>query len=310
MESSALRCAVTGANGYVGSRISEYFAMRGWTVFEFTRRPSPHPAASRVHMPFQLDSSIDPCIFRDNGIRVLIHCAYDFRPVRREEIQRVNVEGSSRLLQAAKDGRVERIIFVSSISAFDGCSSLYGKAKLQIEKVAAEVGAAIVRSGLVYGSRPSGSMFGALQRMASKSSIIPLIGSGSYMQYLIHEDDLCELLLGMSSGERKFPIVPLVAASPLGLQVRDLLQVLAAAQGTRVKFVPIPWRAIWLGLKIPELFGIELPFRSDSVISLVRQNPHPDFSLAAQMGYRFREFKSSFTGASPVGLAETFHGGT
>jgi nucleoside-diphosphate-sugar epimerase len=81
----------------------------------------------------------------------------------------------------AKEGGVERIIFLSSISAFDGCSSLYGKAKLEIEKDAADVGAGIIRSGLLYGPRPSGGMFGSLQRMASDSSIIPLIGSGRYM---------------------------------------------------------------------------------------------------------------------------------
>jgi len=305
MHSPAQRCAVTGATGYVGSRISEYFAKRGWAVFDFTRRPNPHPALDRVHIPFQLGSPIDPVVFRGNGIRVVIHCAYDFRPVNWKEIRRVNVEGSAKLLRAAKEAGVDRIIFLSSISAFDGCSSLYGKAKLEIEKVAAEVGAFIIRSGLVYGSRPSGGMFGSLQRLAAKSAIIPLIGSGRYTQYLVHEEDLCELLLRISCGEITFTPAPVVAASPHGWQIRDLLQVLAAPQHSSVKFLPVPWRVIWLGLKISEMFGIVVPFRSDSVISLVRQNPSPDFLLAAQMGYRVRDFKDTFACAPPVVLPET-----
>jgi len=308
MPSSAQRCAVTGATGYVGSRISAYFATRGWTVYECARRPSPQPAPGRVHLPFHLDSPIDPAVFRDNGIRVVIHCAYDFRTVTWKDIHRVNVEGSARLLRAAKEAGADKIIFFSSISAFDGCSSLYGKAKLEIEKVAADVGAVIIRSGLVYGSRPSGGMFGSLQRLAAKSAIIPLIGSGKYMQYLIHEEDLCELLLRISSGEINFPPAPVVAASPHGWQLRDLIRVLAAPYHSSVRFLPVPWRAIWLGLKSLELFGIAVPFRSDSVISLVRQNPNPDFSLVAKMGYKVRDFKDSFPDALPAGPSETSQG--
>jgi len=296
MQSSEQRCAVTGATGYVGSRISEYFAAHGWTVFEFSRRPSPHPVPGRVSVPFQLDSPIDPTVFRDNGIRVVIHCAYDFRPLNWNKIRRVNIEGSARLLRSAKDAGVDKIIFLSSISAFDGCSSLYGKAKLEIEKIAADVGGFSIRSGLVFGSPPAGGMFGSLQRLAAKSAIIPLIGSGKHMQYLVHEEDLCQLLLGISCGEITAP--PVVAACPHGWQMRNLLQVLAAPHHSDVRFIPVPWRAIWLGLKISEVLGIAMPFRSDNVISLVRQNPYPDFSPATQTGYRFREFKSGVGGPS------------
>ena len=299
MQLSAQHCAVTGANGYVGSRITEYFASNGWKVFAFARRPGLTTASNQVHVPFQLDSRVDPAVFRDNGIRVLIHCAYDFRPVNWVDIHRVNVEGSTRLLRSAKDGGVDKIIFLSSISAFHGCSSLYGKAKSAIERAAADVGATIIRPGLVYGDRPSGGMFGSLQRLATTSAIIPLIGSGRYKQYLVHEEDLCELLLRISDGEINLPAVPVVAADAHAWQIRDLLQVLSAPRRPNVRFIPLPWRVIWLGLKTSELFGITLPFRSDSVISLVRQNPDPDFSQgAAQMGCRFREFKGSFVGSA------------
>jgi nucleoside-diphosphate-sugar epimerase len=258
-----------------------------------------------VHVPFQLESRTDPQIFRENDIRAVIHCAYDFRPVGWKEIYRVNVEGSTRLFRAAKDAGVDRIIFISSISAFDGCSSLYGKAKLEIENVAASMGASIIRSGLVYGSRPSGGMFGALQRSVAKSKVIPLIGSGKYIQYLVHEEDLCGLILRLLRDEENLPLGPVVAASPYGWRIRDLVQVMATAQHTRVRLVPLPWQAIWLGLKVSELLGMGLPFRSDSVISLVRQNPNPDFSLSDQLGYRFRGFDGGLLAAPGRGVGET-----
>ena len=289
MDAPGLRCAVTGATGYVGSRVSDYFATRGWTVFELARRPR-KDAESRVHVPFQLDSAIPPVFFRDRRIRTLVHCAYDFRATEWEEIERVNVDGSVRLLRAARDGGVETIILLSSISAFDGCSSLYGKAKLAVEKAAADVGAFIVRPGLVYGGHASGGVFGSLQRLASRSSVIPMIGTGRYLQYLAHEDDLCELLFRIATGAIPFTPAPIVAAGARAWSMRDLLRALRAERGLSVWFVPIPWRALWVALRVGERCGLSMPFRSDSVISLVRQNPAPDFSVLSRTGLRFREF--------------------
>jgi len=290
MVSSPQFCAVSGATGYVGSLVCEHFATRGWTVFEFSRRRSSDLAPGRVHVPFQLDSPIDPSVFRQNRVGVLIHCAYDFRPLAWAEIHRINVEGSARLLRAAKDGGVGRIILLSSISAFEGCSSHYGRAKLEIERVAADLGAFVVRPGLVYGGPISGGMFGSLQGSVAKAAIVPLVGSGRQMQYLVHVQDLCELLVAIGSENTRLPRGPILAASRHGWQIRDLLQVLAAEQHANVTFIVLPWQIIWLALKAAELLGIRVPFRSDSVVSLVRQNPHPDFSLSAHMGCTFRDF--------------------
>jgi nucleoside-diphosphate-sugar epimerase len=290
VRSSSQRCAVTGTTGYVGSRILAHFEAHGWSTCELSRRPSHCDDPSRLHVPFQLESSIDPAVFRDNGIRALIHCAYDFRPLKWRDIERVDVDGSARLLRAARKGGVDTIVVLSSISAFDGCSSLYGKAKLAIEKTAFDIGAFVVRPGLVYGDQSSGGMFGSLQRVAARTHVIPLIGSGRYVQYLVHEQDLCELLLKISHGEISLTRTPIVAAAARAWQMRDLLLALSVKANSNVRFVPIPWRVIWLVLKTAESLGIVLPFRSDSVISLVRQNPRPDFSSATQTGMQFRDF--------------------
>ena len=50
------------------------------------------------------------------------------------------------------------------------------------------------------------------------------------------------------------------------------------------------WRAVWLGLKTAELARLRLGYRSDSVISLVHQDPHPDFSALKELGVTVREF--------------------
>lgn len=289
MEPRPKVCAVTGAGGYVGSHVASAFSTRNWSVLELGR-PGRPTKPGRGHLPYDLDHPVDPAIFTDNRVRVLVHCAYDFRPNKWADVRRINVEGSARLLRAAKQAGVEKIVLISSISAFAGCRSLYGKAKLEIEDVAASLGALIVRSGLVYSDQPYGGMFGSLWRTIGKSSVVPLIGSGAYLQYLVHADDLCELVLRFSGEDVPWTGKPVVAASPRGWSMRALLSAMADAQHVRVKFVPIPWRPIWLGLKTLELLGQPVPFRSDSVISLVWQDPSPDFTFAKEHDLMFRDF--------------------
>ena len=54
--------------------------------------------------------------------------------------------------------------------------------------------------------------------------------------------------------------------------------------------LPTPWRLIWAVLKTAEVLGLPIKFRSDSVISLVNQNPDPDFTTATALGVVCRPF--------------------
>src|SRR6185312_9740587 len=180
-------CAITGSNGYVGSCVKNYFASRGWEIFELTRRPK----ANGRGLQFQLGDDISPQL--PSGISALVHCAYDFKPLKWNEIVSVNVEGSRKILEAARAAGIPKTIFISSISAFDGCKSLYGKAKLEIEKIALANGALVIRPGLVWGN-PPGAMFGKLVEQIRKKSVIPMIGDGSQIQFLVHNEDLCAFI--------------------------------------------------------------------------------------------------------------------
>ena len=57
----------------------------------------------------------------------MVHAAWDFRPTRPEEIRRVNGEGSIRLFDAFEAAGGGTGVFISTIAAFDGCKSHYGK---------------------------------------------------------------------------------------------------------------------------------------------------------------------------------------
>ena len=272
-------CAITGSNGYVGGCIKNYFAANGWEILELTRRPKPGLRAVK----FQLGEEISPTTLAD--VTALVH----FQPVRWNEIRAVNVGGTEKLFAAARAAGVEKIVCISSISAYDGCRSLYGKAKLEIENIARNQGALVVRPGLVYGNG-AGGMFGRLMQQIQKSAIIPLIGDGSQIQFLVHAEDLSAFIERYAGGEVNPPPKIFTAANDQPWPFKKLLREIARRQNKKVKFIPLPWRLVWAGLKSAEICGLKLNFRSDSLVSLMHQNPAPDFSANAAAGLICRPF--------------------
>jgi nucleoside-diphosphate-sugar epimerase len=285
------RVAITGASGFVGSMLARHFEDAGWDVTRLSHSASTGDTST---VPFRLGEDLAPDVFRSRQIAALAHCAYDFRPVKPAEIHRVNVEGTRKLLAAATAGGVERIAVMSSISAFEGATSTYGRAKLEIEAAAISAGALVVRSGLVYSDGPAtaGGMFGSLAKSV-QSGVVPLIDGGKHPQYLIHEEDLWLLLKGFFEGEVRDSGKPVVAAASKAWPLRDLLAELARRQGRRPRFVAVPWMPVWAGLRLAEIVHIPVPFRSDSVIGLVRQDPNPDFGSLAKAGITARDFSAS-----------------
>jgi nucleoside-diphosphate-sugar epimerase len=278
--------AITGASGFVGAMLAHRFEEAGWTVTRLS-----HSTSGAGAVPFRLGDEVMPEIFRSRQITALIHCAYDFKPISRADIHRVNVEGTRRLLAAATAGAVERIAVLSSISAFEGSRSEYGRAKLEIEAAAAAAGALVIRSGLVWADGPpsGGGMFGSLARSAG-AGMVPLIDGGLHPQYLIHEQDLFELVRRFCDGELQSPGKPVVAASPRPWAMRELLAELARRQGRRPRFVPVPWQPVWAGLRLAELVHLPVAYRSDSVVSLVYQDREPDFEALKALGIVARDF--------------------
>ena len=278
------QCVVTGASGYVGGRLKEHLRRAGLPVVDWTRRA---PSGSDA-VPFQLGQDVAPKQFA--GTTTLVHCAYDFEARKWEEIFGTNVRGSEKLLRAANAGGVRRIIFISSISAFDGCRSMYGRAKLEIERLALSLGATVIRPGLVYGDSPGG-VFGGLVRQVKGSRFVPLLAGGHQRQYLVHDADLGRFVEQCARGIISPPGKPVTLAHEEGWEMRRLLTSLGEALGKKISFVPIPWRIAWLGLKTFEAFGLPTPFRSDSLISLIYQNAAPSFELAKALNLECRLFK-------------------
>jgi nucleoside-diphosphate-sugar epimerase len=261
---TAPTAAVTGARGYVGRIVSRALAAAGFDVIGLVRRPV-SGSSDRLY-----DLRRDPDANLLDGVDTLIHCAYDFAVTSEADIWAVNVAGTRRLLEVVAASGVRRSILVSSMSAYPGTDQLYGRAKLDTERIALDLGMAVVRLGLVYG--PGwGGMAGSLKKMA-ELPVVPVVGAKSY-QYTVHEDDLAEAFIVLARAS-KLPNIPLGLANPEPVPFGLLMQRIAAAAGRpRFCLIPLPWRALYVALWLGERTPVKLPFRADSLLGLVRPAP-------------------------------------
>lgn len=296
MSAAARICALTGAEGYVGSILRSALEGQGWEVVALSRRiplenaigwslgAGPMSPGGRSQTSQAIGAAL-----RERGVSALVHAAWDLKLTGREQMDLVNVQGSKRLFDAAALAQISRIVFVSTISAFPGARSDYGRAKLAVERAALERGGIVIRPGLVYGRRPGG-MFGALARQAS-GAVIPLIGSGNFPQYLVHEDDLASAVLRALT-IKDIPKAPVTVAHSQPWPLRSLLERIAQLEGNEPHFIRVPWRLVYGGLRLAEAMRLQLPFRSDSVLSLVFQNPTPEWN-AVLLGVEPRPFSGT-----------------
>jgi len=274
--------AVTGATGYLGARICTTLEAQGWRVRRLVRSPQPADAGAAR---YDIAGPLDPQLFE--SVELLVHAAYDLTLTRQADIWRVNVEGSRRLLAAARAAQVRRIIVLSTMSAYAGTTQLYGRAKLEIEAATADVGGCAIRPGLVYSAKPAG-MAGALQKL-TRLPLTPIVAANA-RQYPVHLDDLMAAIGTLATADT-LPAGPLGIANPTSVPFREVMVALAGLEGRRPRFVPIPWRLVYWGLRTGELLRIRLPFRADSLLGLVRPAPNvPAADEVARLGITFRPF--------------------
>jgi NADH dehydrogenase len=267
---------LTGGTGFIGRNLHVELDGPDRSVRDLGRaEPGPYR--------WQLGEAPDPGAFQDAD--VLVHAAFDMRLTEWKDIQKINIDGTKALFDAAASAGVTRFILISSIAAFENCESDYGRAKLTCEEIAEPHGACIMRPGLVYGEQ-SGGVYAAMENWVKSLPVTPILTPSPNL-YMCHVADLCALIREIVDRPSWNPRTVTVACpTPLGF--KDVVGILQARHGVRKPLLPVPWRLPWLACKTLEVVGLQPPFRSDGLVGLMRGNPQPDFSALREFGTSFR----------------------
>ena len=183
------KIVITGAGGFIGSELVNYFSERNYNVIAFiynSRKdlsvPSKIENVEYIH--YELNKDFDESALKEADL--LIHCAY-LTISKDKDANRINIDGTKKLLEACRKNKVEKFLFLSSMSAHEEALSNYGKIKFELEQIFDLKKDLIIRPGLVLGN---GGLFLNMKNIISKNKYIPMIGGGTQPLQTICINDL------------------------------------------------------------------------------------------------------------------------
>jgi dihydroflavonol-4-reductase len=171
-----MRAFVTGGTGFIGSHVVKRLRDRGDEVVVLARRPEKAAGLDAEVVEGDL-GDVDAIRRAVEGCQAVFHIAADYRvgmdKSKRESMRDSNVRGTERVIDAAVDAGVDRIVYVSTINIFgntngqtvdesyrreeaDGFVSTYDETKYRAHRIAEERAGqgtpiVIVQPGAVYG---------------------------------------------------------------------------------------------------------------------------------------------------------------
>lgn len=303
-----MRCLVTGATGFVGRALVTRLRHAGNFVRGVARTPREGPADEYVAMDLaELPADSRIC----DGIDVVFHLAaktHDMAEAAGAEAQyrRANVEGTRRLLDAARGRGVRRIVFVSSVKAIDEGndspasettplrpSTHYGRSKLEAEQLVMAATAAggftavCLRFPLVYGPAQRGN----LQRMiaAIERNRFPPPPDNGNRRSMLHVENAVDALLLAAEDERAAGRTYLVAdARPYS--TREVYDAVRVALGR----APLTWHVPEWTFKLLAATGDvmriatgrRVGFDSDALQKLLGSAAYDISRIRQELGYQ------------------------
>jgi UDP-glucose 4-epimerase len=217
-----VRVFVTGGTGFIGSHLVDRLLERGDDVYALVRSPQ-----KAVDLPERgvalIRGDLDDTEALARGVagaEVVYHVAgLVGLKGQRNDVMRVNVEGTNRLLQASIAAGVRRFVFVSSVGVYgmssaprpiaedaplEGLFAWYDRSGYYTSKVLAEAVVrhtarqhglefSIVRPALVYGERDAITQHSV--RLALRLPLAPLPWGGRVPIDLVHGLDVADAIL-------------------------------------------------------------------------------------------------------------------
>ena len=214
-----MNCLLTGASGFIGSRLLKKLSRDGFQVSIIARSKI---AGYKTYVcDFEKDQIPEVAFQSVDLVYHLAGAAHDISGLKKDvsKYRILNIDITEKLAQLASRNNVKKFIFISSVKAgglpYSGyCSSelnqnmpegIYGKTKREAELKLLEIGkslalnVSIIRPSLVYGPNMKGNL--GLMLSGIKKGWFPPLPKVSNKRSMIHVDDLVMSIVYVSKHE-------------------------------------------------------------------------------------------------------------
>jgi NADH dehydrogenase len=144
-----MKIAITGASGFVGRHLLNRLESEGHELVLIGRHRTNED--SRLRVTDLSDPNVLQTLF--TGCKAVAHCAGINREIGEQTYQRVHVEGTWNVVEAAKAAGVEKIVLMSFLRARPDCDSPYHESKWAAEEIVRNSGLdyTVFKAGMIYG---------------------------------------------------------------------------------------------------------------------------------------------------------------
>ncbi len=293
-------CLVTGAGGFVGSRLVAELCRQGHRVRAMVRSVDQGPALEKLGAEVIYADLLDDESLRHAvaGVSRVFHIAALFRKaaLSDEMYWRVNRDAVKRLLDISREFGVRRFIHCSTVGVHGDVQSppgnetspfapgdLYQRTKLEGEKIAFDyfrsglMNGVVIRPAMIYGPNDRRTLK-LFKGVAERKFFY--VGSGESFVHFVDVRDLARaFILAMNAEQRNGEAY--IIAGKRALPLCDLVEAIAILCGTTPPNIHLPVRPVQMIGEVCEAickpFGIEPPIYRRRV-DFFTKNRHFDWS--------------------------------
>ena len=279
--------AVTGATGFVGRHIATELARRGHSVRALVRSPRQARTLETLGVEVVPGDLADAAALTTltRGANAVVHLVGIIVEAGRATFHAVHVEGTGRMVEAARSAGVGRFVYMSAVSARDEPDATpYHRTKWQAEELVRTSGLshAVFRPSIISG--PESPPIRTLARLHRWSPVVPVFGDGHFPTQPVWVEDVA----------RAFALAveqpALAGAFELGgpevLTYEEFLLAIGRAVRHPRPLVHLPLglaRAAAAGF---DLLGAAAPLTSDQLQMLVEGSATPANAIESVFGIR------------------------
>lgn len=313
---------VTGASGFVGSAVARALLAEGHRVRVLVRPTSPRTNIAGLDVEVATGDIRDRAAVARalDGCRHLFHVAADYRlwAPDPDEIVRANLEGTRSVMEAARDARLERVVYTSSVATLklrqdgvpvdetapnhpDTTIGAYKTSKVLAERLVESLVAEGLPATIVLPSTPIGprdvkpTPTGRIVVEAANGKMPAYIDTGLN---LVHVDDVARgHLLAWKRGRVGERYI--LGGQDVGLG--DMLRVIAGLVGRRPPTVQLPRGPIFplaYAAEVVARFTGREPFATVDALRMAKYRMFFSSAKAeAELGYAARPYTEALADA-------------